>query len=54
VFRKEDNDLREAFNRELAKLKQSGELTKLMEPFGFGPETLPPKDVTTQTLCGSA
>jgi polar amino acid transport system substrate-binding protein len=51
VFRKSDNDLRVAFNRELAKLKQSGELLKIIEPFGFGPETLPPKDVTTARLC---
>jgi polar amino acid transport system substrate-binding protein len=54
VFRKQDNDLRQAFNRELAKLKESGELTWLMKPFGFGPETLPPDDVTTKTLCGGA
>jgi polar amino acid transport system substrate-binding protein len=51
VFRKADNDLREAFNTELAKLKQSGQLLKLIEPFGFGPETIPPADVTTQQLC---
>jgi polar amino acid transport system substrate-binding protein len=51
VFRKDDNDLREAFNRELAKLKQSGELLKIIEPFGFGPETRPPDDVTTERLC---
>jgi polar amino acid transport system substrate-binding protein len=51
VFRKGDNDLREAFNGELAKLKESGELLKIIEPFGFGPETLPPEDVTTARLC---
>jgi polar amino acid transport system substrate-binding protein len=51
VFRKNDTELREAFNRELAKLKQSGELLKIIEPFGFGPETLPPDDVTTARLC---
>jgi polar amino acid transport system substrate-binding protein len=51
VFRKEDTDLVEAFNEELAKLKESGELTELIEPFGFGPETLPPDDVTTESLC---
>jgi polar amino acid transport system substrate-binding protein len=51
VFRKQDNDLREAFNKELAKLKQSGELLKIIQPFGFGPETIPPKDVTTARLC---
>jgi polar amino acid transport system substrate-binding protein len=51
VFRKEDTDLVEAFNAELKKLKDSGELTKLIEPFGFGAETLPPDDVTTESLC---
>jgi polar amino acid transport system substrate-binding protein len=51
VFRKQDNDLREAFNGELAKLKQSGELLKIIEPFGFGPETIPAEDVTTERLC---
>lgn len=51
VFRKEDSDLVEAFNAELKKLKESGELTELIEPFGFGPETLPDPDVTTADLC---
>ncbi len=54
VFRRGDDELRTAFNKELAKLKQSGRLTELMGPFGFGPETLPPKGVTTQRLCGAA
>lgn len=51
VFRKKDTDLVEAFNKELQKLKDSGELTKLTEPFGFGAETLPPADLTTKKLC---
>jgi polar amino acid transport system substrate-binding protein len=51
VFRKEDTDLVEAFNEELKKLIDSGELTEMIEPFGFGPETLPPDDVTTESLC---
>jgi polar amino acid transport system substrate-binding protein len=51
VFRKADNQLREAFNAELAKLKESGRLLELIQPFGFGPETVPPNDVTTATLC---
>jgi polar amino acid transport system substrate-binding protein len=54
VFRKQDTDLREAFNKELASLKQSGELQKIIEPFGFGPETTPPADVTTERLCKAA
>jgi polar amino acid transport system substrate-binding protein len=51
VCRRADNDAREAFNTELAKLKQSGKLLELIQPFGFGPETVPPNDVTTEMLC---
>ena len=54
VFRKRDTDLRQAFNRELAKLRESGELLEIIEPFGFGEETLPPDDVTTASLCRGA
>jgi polar amino acid transport system substrate-binding protein len=54
VFRKRDTDLRQAFNRELAKLRESGELLKIIQPFGFGPETTPPDDVTTARLCKGA
>jgi len=43
--------LRDAFNTELAKLKASGRLTEIIKPFGFGPETLPAKDITTAKLC---
>lgn len=52
VFRQDDDSLREAYNGELAKLKESGELVKIMEPFGFGEETLPPDNITTEQLCG--
>ncbi len=51
VFRKDDTDLVEAFNKELNKLKDSGELTEMIEEFGFGAETLPPDGVTTESLC---
>jgi polar amino acid transport system substrate-binding protein len=51
VFRKGDDDLREAFNEELKKLRESGRLLELIEPFGFGPETIPPDDLTTEQLC---
>jgi polar amino acid transport system substrate-binding protein len=51
VFRKADTELVDAFNAQLKTLKDSGELTKLIEPFGFGPETLPPADMTTAKLC---
>jgi polar amino acid transport system substrate-binding protein len=54
VFRKKDTDMRQAFNEELAKLRGSGELLKIIKPFGFGPETTPPEDVTTARLCKGA
>ncbi|MFC4768901.1 ectoine/hydroxyectoine ABC transporter substrate-binding protein EhuB [Effusibacillus consociatus] len=49
AFRKEDADFREAFNRELAKLKESGELLKILKPFGFTEQELP-GDVTAEQL----
>jgi polar amino acid transport system substrate-binding protein len=51
VFRKGETELREAFNEELKKLRESGRLLELIEPFGFGPETIPPDDLTTEQLC---
>ena len=51
VFRKDENDLRTAFNQQLSKLRQSGELLKLIQPWGFGPETIPPASLTTAKLC---
>ncbi|MEO3978893.1 ectoine/hydroxyectoine ABC transporter substrate-binding protein EhuB [Streptomyces sp. CAU 1734] len=35
AFRSPETDLRAAFNRELHKLKRSGELLEIMRPFGF-------------------
>jgi polar amino acid transport system substrate-binding protein len=51
VFRPDDDDLVEAFNEELANMIENDELTPLIEEFGFGPETLPPPDLTTEQLC---
>jgi polar amino acid transport system substrate-binding protein len=53
VFRRRDDDLRKAFNKELAKLKKSGELLELIKPFGFGKETVPADDLTTERLCSA-
>jgi polar amino acid transport system substrate-binding protein len=41
AFRKEDQDFVDAYNRELQKLKESGELLKILEPFGFTEQELP-------------
>lgn len=50
AFRLEDTDLRDAFNKELQKLKDSGELLKIIEPFGFTESELP-GDMTAEKLC---
>lgn len=49
VFRKGDDDFREAFNRELQKLKESGELLEIIRPFGFTEENLP-GDMTAEDV----
>jgi polar amino acid transport system substrate-binding protein len=51
VFRQDDDELVQAFNEELQNMIANDELTPLIEEFGFGPETLPPPDLTTQQLC---
>lgn len=48
-FRKEDTDLQEAFNKELAAFLGSPEHLALVEPLGFGKDYLPNK--TTAQLC---
>ncbi|WP_272807807.1 ectoine/hydroxyectoine ABC transporter substrate-binding protein EhuB [Shinella sp. YE25] len=48
-FRKEDTDLQEAFNKELAAFLGSPEHLALVEPLGFGKDYLPNK--TTAELC---
>ncbi|MGH8866783.1 MAG: ectoine/hydroxyectoine ABC transporter substrate-binding protein EhuB [Actinomycetes bacterium] len=52
VFRKGDQPLVDAFNTELAKLKDSGKLLELIKPYGFTEAELPEDDVTTKMLCG--
>lgn len=49
AFRKEDKDFREAFNAELQKLRESGELLKIISPFGFTEQELP-GDKTAEEL----
>ena len=50
-FRKEDTDLREAYNAWLDKSKASGELLKIMEPFGFAARDIAPADKKAVDLC---
>ncbi len=52
AFRKADQDFIDAYNQELEKLKQSGELLKILKPFGFTEQELP-GDMTAEELSRS-
>ncbi|WP_149360043.1 ectoine/hydroxyectoine ABC transporter substrate-binding protein EhuB [Lolliginicoccus suaedae] len=52
VFRQDDEELRDAYNEELAAIKADEQRwLELMEPFGFSINELPPPDLTTEALC---
>ncbi len=50
AFRMEDTSFRDAFNAELAKMKESGELLEILQSFGFTEQELP-GDMTAAKLC---
>ncbi|MFS4092822.1 ectoine/hydroxyectoine ABC transporter substrate-binding protein EhuB [Streptomyces sp. AF1A] len=50
AFRPTETKLRDAFNAELRKLKRSGELFRILRPFGFGEAEM--TDLTAKELCG--
>ena len=50
AFRPTETKLRDAFNVELAKLKESGELLRILKPFGFTEDEM--TDLTAKELCG--
>ncbi|GAA2276585.1 ectoine/hydroxyectoine ABC transporter substrate-binding protein EhuB [Streptomyces atrovirens] len=50
AFRPNETNLRDAFNRELHKLKDSGELLRILKPFGFTENEM--TDMTAKELCG--
>ncbi|MFE3636311.1 ectoine/hydroxyectoine ABC transporter substrate-binding protein EhuB [Streptomyces cellostaticus] len=50
AFRPTETKLRDAFNVELHKLKKSGELFRILQPFGFTKAEL--TDLTAKELCG--
>ncbi|MBZ6230135.1 ectoine/hydroxyectoine ABC transporter substrate-binding protein EhuB [Streptomyces olivaceus] len=50
AFRPGETNLRDAFNVELQKLKKSGELLRILKPFGFSEEEM--TDLTAKELCG--
>jgi len=49
AFRKTDEELHAAYNKELAKLKASEEFAKISEKWGFDPSAV--EGVTTEELC---
>ncbi|KOP69112.1 amino acid ABC transporter substrate-binding protein [Bacillus sp. FJAT-18019] len=51
AFRKADAEFQEAYNKELQKLKDSGELLEILQTFGFTEAELP-GDMTAAALCG--
>ncbi|MET9082766.1 ectoine/hydroxyectoine ABC transporter substrate-binding protein EhuB [Streptomyces sp. NPDC004237] len=50
AFRSAETKLRDAFNVELRKLKRSGELFRILRPFGFTRAEM--TDLTAKELCG--
>jgi polar amino acid transport system substrate-binding protein len=50
AFRPTETALRDAFNAELRKLKRSGELFRILRPFGFTEAEM--TDLTVKELCG--
>ena len=50
AFRQTETTLRDAFNVELRKLKKSGELFRILQPFGFTKAEM--TDLTAKELCG--
>src|SRR5207302_325688 len=51
VFRKGDDDVRNAVNDQLKRLQASGEWVRITEPFGFTQANIPTPDLTTEKLC---
>lgn len=51
VFRKGDEDLRDAFNAELEKLLASDKWLELVEPYGFTEAEKPDPSLTAEKLC---
>ncbi|VDG99122.1 Probable amino-acid ABC transporter-binding protein HI_1080 precursor [Lysinibacillus sphaericus] len=52
AFLNEDDELREAYNAELKKMKENGEIAALIEPFGFTEEmNTVDKEITTKSVC---
>lgn len=53
AFRKDDDELRAAFDSELARTHGNGEWVRIAEPFGFTAANQPAPGVTTERLCSA-
>jgi polar amino acid transport system substrate-binding protein len=51
VFRKPDEELRVAYNRELSALRADGSVLRLMSEYGFTEAEMPDPGITTEQLC---
>jgi polar amino acid transport system substrate-binding protein len=51
AFNKKDTALRDAYNVELAKMKESGDFAKIIEPYGFSAAAA--MSTTTEKLCSA-
>jgi polar amino acid transport system substrate-binding protein len=54
VFRKDETSLVTQFNNELTKLHNNGEWTRIVKPFGFTADNIPPASLTTSALCSAS
>lgn len=54
VFRKGEDDLRNAFDTELTKLHGNGQWVGIVQPFGFTKDNLPGPNLTTAKLCAAS
>lgn len=54
VFRKNETELLNAFNKQLTTMHSNGEWLKIVQPFGFSQDNIPPAGVTTQKLCSAS
>jgi polar amino acid transport system substrate-binding protein len=52
-FRLGDPDLRDAYNGVLKTIKGNGELLKILQPYGFTQDQVPPVDLTSDQLCAA-
>ena len=51
VFRRQDTDLRDLFNKRLAELKADGTIAKIMARYGFEPDEKAPDGLTGTEVC---